>query len=286
MKHRIRLTLLVVGALITLLIVAGCQFGVPIDPVVAPLVGRLSPSRGHPEFDTTVSIEKTGGTFLYEVTGHDPVPSNSNTFDTTVDAWPWSCKVTWIQGDEVKIVTLTPTLVNSPPVIRKPRINGAFGLWKAWPYDKTTVFLNYQNDHLGHETGISDPDGDEWTLTGLEIKCDLNDEADTLFYPSRYGVEQYHIDNKSGCGARDVYPAAVWFPMYTAAEFSDNGLPKSPAPIPWYELLAMSVRKTVRWQNAELTITAEDCFGESSTERFLLPIAPLLQTTSAMAFMG
>jgi len=287
MRHVIRLALLMVSALIVLLIVQGCQIGEPIEPVIGSLVGSLSPSRGHPTFDTTVIIQKSGGTFMYEVTGHDPVESSENTFDTTVDTWPWTCKVTWRHGDEVKTLMLTPTLVNSPPVIRKPRIGGAFGLWKAWPFEETTVFLNYQNDNFGHETGISDPDGDSWTLTGLEIKCDLNDYADTLFYPSRYGVEQYHIDQGEGCDAKDVYPAVVWYPMYIATESSNNGFPKSLTDLAGYEIVEKSVGKTTRWQNATITVTAEDQYGAVSTGRFVLPLAPhVAQTSSSTAFAG
>ena len=279
MKHSIRSTLLVVGLLVALMIVQGCQIGVPIDDVVVlPLAGYLSPSSGHPDFDTTVIMKETGGTFLYEVTGHDAVTSNENTFDTTVDAWPWSCKITWQLGDDIKTLTLTPTLVNSPPVIRKPRINGAFGLWKAWPYEQTTVLLNYSNDAQGHETGISDPDGDSWTITAFKIVCDSNDgEADTLFYPSRYGVLQYHVDSQEGCRAEDVYPAAVWYPTYIA-ELGENGLPESITPLPWYELLASFVTQTLRWQYATMTVTAEDALGASSTKEFSIPIDAVIGT--------
>ena len=273
----IKITLLVMGLLIALLIVQGCQIGVPIEVVVAPLVGHLSPSRGHPDFDTTVIIQKTGGTYLYEVTGHDPVTSTENTFDTTVDAWPWSCKVTWMQGDEIGTLTLTPTLVNSPPTIRQPWMAGGY----AVPFWRTLLNFRYYGASCGSPaTGITDPEGDEWRVTSITIQCEYNDEPDTLFYPSIFGIKEFYVDASSGCNTIEVYPAAIWYPGYVAEIQSGSGLPfsiskkdgKSVDGDRGYPVLNPFVSPLFRAQDATITVTAEDSFGASSTESFIIHI--------------
>jgi len=287
MKLAIRFTLFGVGMLLALLALSGCFGGTDLVAEVPSLTAFLSPSTGHPDFKTAVIVEdKDGGTYTYEATGQAAVQSAENEFKTIVDQYPWKCVVTWTDGIDVATTTVRAGLENEGPVVNKPRIIG----WQGIPGSRTMVDCRYWSDK---GTGIYDPEGDDWTMTNLVIKCDENTKPDTMFYPSIYGIKDFHVDVNTGCDTKDIYPAAIWYPTYAAAIEGVSNLPYSlrghdGVAETGYPAVKKSFRLPLqRKQEATITISAEDEYGASTTRIFTIPIkAYSVQTISSTAFDG
>ena len=281
-----------IAALIVMAVLFVSLTGCLIEPrpiAETTLNAFLSPSTGHPAFETAVIVEdKDGGTYTYEATGQAAVQSAENEFKTIVDQYPWECVVTWTDGVDVATTTVRAGLENEGPVVNKPRIIG----WQGIPGSRTMVDCRYWAD-FNKETGIYDPEGDDWTMTSLVIKCENNNKPDTMFYPSIYGIKEFHVDVNTGCDTKDVYPAAIWYPTYTAAIDKDTKLPYSlrghdGVAETGYPAVKKSFRLPLqRKQEATITISAEDEYGASTTRTFTISIkAYSVQTVSSTAFDG
>jgi len=268
MKHLIKLALFGAGVGIALLALHGC-----LGPA-APFVVEVTPDNGHPPFAVTITAQDMGGgTYTYEATGEAAVQSTARSYQTVVHEWPWECRVTWTDGDSVAEATAHVALNNVGPTINRPLLDGKTDLWYGVPLDRILIDCRYhEEDPLwpGYRpviTGIKDPDGDAWTLTALSVKCALQSDSDTLFYPP-YMPGVYHADG--------IDNAAIWYPTYVAPIELISKLPYPPYPetgYPWDPCLNNGGSKMPS-QTAVITITATDEFGASTTKRFTIPIGP------------
>jgi len=267
MKAISRLAL--IGLAVSLVLLTGCLFPTTDNQLSV----SVTPSSGHPPFAVTVTAQdKGGGTYTYEATGEAAVQTTERSYQTVVHEWPWKCAVEWTDGDSVAQATACVELVDEPPVIREPWISCVYGV----PFMRTQIDLRYgSEDSLHYGPCITDPEGDEWMVTSITVQCDSKDDPDTLFYPSIYGIEEFHVDAGSGCDTIDVYPAAIWYPGYTAEIDTVTGLPFSLSEYDGdrgYPVLKDFTSPLFRAQNATITITVEDEFGASTTESFIIPI--------------
>jgi len=271
MKAILRLALI---GLASLVLLTGCLFPTTDNQLSV----TVNPSSGHPPFAVTVTAQdKGGGTYTFEATGEAAFPTTERSYQTVVKDYPWKCAVEWTDGNSVAQATARVELVDEPPVIQRPWICGTYGV----PFMRTQIDLRYADeDHLHYGPCITDPEGDDWTVTSITVQCDSKDEPDTLFYPSIYGIKEFHVDAGSGCDTIDVYPAAIWYPGYTAEIDTVTGLPfslstqdgKSGDGDRGYPVLKHFTSPLFRAQNATITITVEDEFGASTTESFIIPI--------------
>lgn len=254
-------------------------FGCNISKVSPILTITTNPPSGHPPFSITItaacSVE--GGTYTLTEEGKQPVSSNDGVFNANVIGWPYKATVTWTKGDSVVEATVGVKLADQPPVIRRPWIAGTYGI----PFWRTLIDLRYSGeDHMHYGPCITDPEGDAWEVTAIIVQCDNKDEPDTLFYPSIYGIKEFHVDSGSGCDTKDIYPVAIWYPGYTAEIDSVTGLPfsisqkdgKSGAGDRGYPVLKHFTSPLFRAQDATITITAEDEYGKSTTASYIVSI--------------
>ena len=281
MKLAIRFTLFCVGILFALLALNGCLIDLGSGVTPAPgnqLMVMVTPDSGHPPFEVTITAQdKGGGTYTFEPTGQAAVTSEDRSYETVVNEWPWECAVTWTDGDSVAKATVRVALVNEPPTIRQPWMAGSYGV----PFWRTLLDFRFHGASCGSPAkGITDPEGDDWEVTSITIQCEYNDEPDTLFYPSIFGIKEFYVDASSECNTIEVYPAAIWYPGYVAEIQSGSGLPfsiskkdgKSVDGDRGYPVLNPFVSPLFRAQDATITVTAEDSFGASSTESFIIHI--------------
>jgi len=270
LKTMIRSALVVTGLLLALLALNGCLFD-PDPTIETNFSVMASPSSVHPDAEVAVVAEKKdGGTYTFEPTGQATVQSAENVFRTIVGEYPWKCVVTWTDGISVATATVHITLENEGPIINQPRLSAG---WQGIPGYRTFIDYRYCADE---DTGIRDPEGDDWTMTRLVVQCDRNSEPDTLFYPSIYGIKEYHVDMGSGCDTIDVYPSAIWYPSYVAEIDGITGLPFSISTddggkkgYPVKEHYTLPIRRA---QMATITISAQDEYGASTTRTFTIPI--------------
>jgi len=270
LKVTIRSALFVTGLLLALLALNACLLD-PDPTIETNFSAMVSPSSVHPDAEVSVIAEKKdGGTYTFEPTGQAAVQSSENILKTIVGEYPWKCVVTWTDGISVATATVRVSLENEGPIINKPRLS--FG-WQGIPPYRTLIDCRYWADD---ETGIRDPEGDDWTMTGLVVQCSRNSDPDSLFYPSIYGIKEYHVDMGSGCDTIDVYPGAIWYPSYVAELDEATGLPLSLSTDDCgkkgYTRVKHYTMPTRRAQTATITISAEDEYGASTTKVFTLPI--------------
>ena len=259
-------------------------FGCNIGKVSPFLIITATPNGGHPPFSPVITAvcSAEGGAYTLTEEGKQPILSTDGVFTVTVDSWPYKATVTWTDGHRVARATVHVELIDQPPVIRRPWITGTYGV----PFWRTLIDLRYDGGRFHDGPCITDPDGDAWKVTSITVQCENKEEPDTLFYPSIYGIKEFHVDGSSGCNTVDIYPAAVWYPGYTAGIDDDTGLPFSiSSQDGWfwdsereqywsrgYPVLEDFTSPLFRAQNATITITAEDDLGKSTTESFIFPI--------------
>ena len=252
--------LIAIGAVLFALYGCGTQ-----SPVFSVMV---TPDSGHPPFSVTVTAaDMSGGTYTYEATGLAAVQSTKNVFKTVVHEWPWFCAVTWNNGDKVARYTVHVGLNNIGPTIYKPLITN----WYARPLERTLIDCTYREEkplYPGYRptiTGIKDPEGDDWHLVSISVKCDLLDRNDTLFYPP-YQPGIFHADG--------IDNAAIWYPTYGGAVNKVSELPYPPYPESGYpyDPCWTSDIPTMQPQEATITIVAEDQSGAKTSKSFRIPV--------------
>lgn len=212
MRLIIKLSLVGLGMLLSLACIYGC-FG----PTVGPFDVIVTPDSGHPPFKVTITVpDQGGGTYTYEATGCAAVQSTERMYSVVIYEWPWQCRVTWTDGlgDFLEDVVMVG-LDNVGPTIHRPLIDGKTDLWFGAPLERELIDCNYHAEeplYPGYQsvvTGIIDPEGDDWTLIGIEVKCDLLSEPDTLFFPP-YRPGKFHADG--------IDNAAIWYPAYISPD--------------------------------------------------------------------
>ena len=259
----------IVALIVIGLIVVGCT-STTSNPTLAVTV---TPGHGRPPFDVTITARCSvdGGTYALSINGAAAIESDSGVFTETVKSAPWNYTVTWEKHGSTASYSGSVVVENKPPIIRKPWINVG---WSVSPYTPVTIDMRYSAEL---KTGINDPDGDTWTVDSVVIKCDNKRKNDTLFFPTMFTVEKFHVDSGNGCSTHDIYPAAVWFPAYTATKYTSSPrLPKYPwqfgGPLAGYVRAQTAPTTAFREQEATITITASDEFGASTTKSFRIHI--------------
>lgn len=216
MRTMIKLGLFGLGMLLALVILNGC-----FAPPQGPFDVMVTPDKVHPPCKVTITAPNMGGgTYSFESTGCAAVQSTERTHSVVIYEWPWSCRVTWMDGlggflEDV----VTVGLDNVGPTILRPLLDGKTDLWFGAPLERVLIDCNYHAEeplYPGYQsvvTGIIDPEGDDCTLIGLEIKCDLLDEPDTLFFPP-YRPGEFHADG--------IDNAAIWYPAYISPDLATD----------------------------------------------------------------
>ena len=98
-------------------------------------------------------------------------------------------------------------LVSAAGIINRPQV-GRADTFRVQPYTRVVILFETSRDGYGNPTGLSDDR--VWSLTDVEVRCELKGVNDTIYTP---GDPQHH----DGISANGRANACYWFPLYTGA---------------------------------------------------------------------
>ena len=277
------------GILLALMILglSGCKIHLGGGGGIPPPGGfivTLTPDKGHPPFNVTITVTNMGGgTYTYEMTGKVTVQATESIHSTVVGTWPWQCTVTWEDGlggfrDAVAAIDLE----NTAPIIYWPRVNGIDPSYNAWilpeleravfdfnPFETTAL---WPGDQV-YRFGVFDPEGDEWKITNVEVlwygKPFPNGREVTVYAPP-YQPGVYHTTRFVGRGA--ILPNSfLLYPPYKAEWDAKSERWTCPVPertYAWNHCLELNIRTSPSAPLAILVEVEDIPYGAHSERLF------------------
>jgi hypothetical protein len=236
----------------------------------------VDPPTGHVPYAARIVCTSLPGTYTYELPDGTSVTTRESHIDVVVDRLAWSARVTWTDGEQVRVVDATAQGTNEVPLILAPRLNGDPYQGVMRPREATLIdFTHYPAGLSGPESGVL-YDG-TWRIVSVRVEADGKAVCGAAMGDSVYtppwadGV--FHA----------FYRGHVWdnaclvYPLYTA-ELAANGLPYAPEALTGYihdGARNRNVLLDVEFpeQTAVVTVVVEDDWGRRTSASFPFPVA-------------
>ncbi len=244
------------------------------EPLV--LSAFVDPPTGHVPYAARIVCTPLPGTYTYELPNGTSTTTKEDAIDVTVDRLAWTARVTWTDGEQVRVVNVEAQGTNEVPLILAPRLNGDAYQGVMRPREATLIdFTHVAAGLSGPESGVV-YDG-AWRIVSIRVEaegkavCGAIMEDCVYTPPWEEGVFHalYHGQVREN--------ACLVYPLFTA-EIAPNGRPYAPEALPGYSYDGARNRNLLLGvefpaQTAVVTVVVEDDWGRETSASFPFQVA-------------